>query len=1689
MPRPPQAEALAAARRRRVEADQTLARAIADTEQARRLRDRAVLTPGADREAADASLQRARRTYDSVRAERNRLLAEITRLSTAAANAANDAASAALFEGLEGDVPIALLPVRLETRYQRGQQGVAALRIRVYPDDLHVQRHTDQLTAAEQQAGRAYWEARFAAAKPASDAESADDRALREQRPKALWGELVKTLRAPRAAFVVERLRPTNLAAAATPGSEPAFPDVGDPGSRLAAQPIATMLPDRFCAIGYAKGSIVFRRFGQPVPDVLAAAPVLHPGDRPPVEEAPGAFDGEAAWIARYDEAVAKGMGITVTAADVAAWRQANPNTPAWTLAEPLDRLVVVGVDWTLTPTEAADGLAGLLEGHAAAGGMSFVPIGTPTNNTGGRSAGASDAQARDPQTPEPAPPPADTTAVAGLRVALGLSGDALSSTPLPHETRDDPELSRHMLNALYRALCGQFLESEWVDRHDATLGERSRQLDALDALRDHVVRFLRPAGPIQPIRVGMQPYGILPVVARWRWQPADGTEEGLSRVLGVLRPAWDDAVSKVARFDGTDTGTHRLLLHGPWAQTASYRPVEKEPVEGAVQDQVFAVQLEQLFSQHGLFAHLIGATWGAAHQNVVQLAAFEVSTLALAPEPNRLPAAMPWVQADAQRPGKEAPADATLQPNYVQTLANAVVARGNTKSQCASMRQSGSLLQGLLAYSLHLEADATSVRIVEPVVRALDGRSITVLPSIPRAVGIEPIGDRGLDVSTIAHVGELAHYRMPAVTGAETIGDYVAREADALVRVAAAEGSSLQASWFARPSFDRSRLTTNLRVVSFLGSVKESLQQLAPRTVGELDWALRTTLDVFDWRLDAWYTSLATRRLSTLRLREASTGFDPALDRQRGVHVGAWGYVDGLVPDAPLARESRGHVLTPSLRHAAAAAMLRSGYESNGPAERKTFALDLASHRVRAARDVLEGLAQGQPLAALLGYRFERGLRDAGLAQYLLDYRAEFPLRPPVTVSGVLVGFDQPAEESIAARNVTNGVALLDRLTDAFAIPTTAEHRVAVARIVQELQQLWDAVSDVAVSEGVFQIAQGNMERAAAALATLDKQGAPVEPQSVLSPRDGVRYTQRVAVVLDDATALPFDWPTDAMAAAEPRANRLVADLLGDPARYALTASVLTSDGEIVPLELDARAIGLSPIALLMALDAPGAVRADARMGQPAAEPPEGLRPVRPAEEPGEFGQLRLRLVEALTRAAREAGVRRGGRLHVDERPLDRDPRDRRPGLVHLEAMLGLARRLLQQGRPAYRSDLTVVEGRFDATATDGDYPGVDAVELDARAVAARDALVAARTAVDAALASDDDATIEAAVRAARLYGLPGTEDDRPGATPEQAAALLRDRARAAQAQLVAREAAVAARRADLPPAPTVAQLAPVAIETLRAVFGRAFPVLPLFTFGDAAPAVQACLDAQPTLTAGKAAVVPGWLPQLARVRPGVDHLQAMLTARESIAGRYATDRFAVLQSTGRTGGTGQVAPWEQPWAALPEAWPERDAATEGDLLNASHRCPDLAVAMLAPFGVPAAVQADTRLCGLVCDDWSETVPFHTVTAGIAFHYDAPGARAPQAVLLAVPPRANMASWTFEDVRLTIEEAIALSRLRLVRPWQLEGSVNLALPMNLIPDLPVSDVPGLDFKHLATTAFTELAKAGVGSVWAQGKV
>src|SRR3989442_7769372 len=59
---------------------------------------------------------------------------------------------------LSAAFPLALFPVRLETRFDRSANQSPVLKIRVYPDEIMADLHEPQLTPAEFEAGKSYWQ-------------------------------------------------------------------------------------------------------------------------------------------------------------------------------------------------------------------------------------------------------------------------------------------------------------------------------------------------------------------------------------------------------------------------------------------------------------------------------------------------------------------------------------------------------------------------------------------------------------------------------------------------------------------------------------------------------------------------------------------------------------------------------------------------------------------------------------------------------------------------------------------------------------------------------------------------------------------------------------------------------------------------------------------------------------------------------------------------------------------------------------------------------------------------------------------------------------------------------------------------------------------------------------------------------------------------------------------------------------------------------------------------------------------------------------------------------------------------------------------------------------------------------------------------------------------------------------------
>jgi hypothetical protein len=166
--------------------------------------------------------------------------------------------------------------------------------------------------------------------------------------------------------------------------------------------------------------------------------------------------------------------------------------------------------------------------------------------------------------------------------------------------------------------------------------------------------------------------------------------------------------------------------------------------------------------------------------------------------------------------------------------------------------------------------------------------------------------------------------------------------------------------------------------------------------------------------------------------------------------------------------------------------------------------------------------------------------------------------------------------------------------------------------------------------------------------------------------------------------------------------------------------------------------------------------------------------------------------------------------------------------------------------------------------------------------------------------------------------------------------------------------------------------------------------------------------LNPEPNSGANAGALDRDWLAVVAAVRPALARLEA-----------FQLEAQRPLRPTSN---------------GLADPWGTGAAAASRDEL----------VVVYAPDALPARVAV-----GAV-DSFAETIPATVATTAGAFHVDAPSARAPQAVLLAVTPDVAR-PLDEETLAAIVAETRSLARARMVTPEEL-GPWAAAVPLTAFP-------------------------------------
>lgn len=1065
------------------------------------------------------------------------------------------------------------------------------------------------LPAAEREPARAFWRAVFGAA--------ADTGAF-----DAAFADLVTALGQTRAEIIAAQYAPTDLTP--PPGDPPtavhvAFCDLPDqatidsqqlPWSHAAN---TATLPERLVVLGFDGAEQTLFHVGRPIPPELSIGPdpSAPEAEQLRIEDDELVVPDELAWMTDFDAAVATGMGFRIDLSPT----QARAG---------FDRLFVLGVRLSADASAGATDLEGLIAHHQRSRkGFSLLAQGAPTNNVEDAASGYTWREDPDfsydhffgtaPSDPDDWRDRRDGRWLAGC---IGIDAEVLKSSP--NYFGVDQVEARAMNEALWPATLGYLMD----EMMEPVFGD-----DAIDSTRSWFTRYVVGRGTIPAVRVGRQPYGILPVTpfSRIGWVrrellASDRFDTGipdqfrfLTRLHAVLRGAdadWTALAAQVSYVGRPGVDPHQALLDVVGLHPSSVEYYHR-----------YAETAEQLFNRFQLSGH--GGTFLAALIAMGYVASGQQ-----------------LLERFGHQPGDDGAVPEILDKLFLEApnlLKGPVVDVGplsETEAIVASRADGTNYLEWL----------ATAARLSHDALRRQDG----FVDDRPPTALLYLMLRHALDVGYVA-TGVQLHVEAELLAPDRA---RLARREPKFVHVdeaVADPGSPWQYLYTAAPAITGDAQLTVERFIPlmlalrnpYLNTQIEAIERLGSAPTARLERCFAEHIDCCTNRLDAWWLGLLNVQLELMAsLGDNDNDGDSDNDGQgdgdgdgerpgrRGCYLGAYGWVEDLRPDhrtlapvdlpaelaeifdrpgqAPLGIDARnfGYIHAPSLDHAVTAAVLRNGYLANAtPADPDALSVNLSSERVRRAMEVIDGMRNGQPLGALLGYRLERGLHDRPglfLDAIIFELRAAFPLVAN-HFSTTRVG-GEPIQ-AVEARNVVDGRALVEHvaprtgaarqypwgLTDLPAISDAAA-RAAIDDEVEGLIDINDAVADLALSESVYQVVRGNSDRAASTLEAFGKGGFPPIPEVVQTPRRGITLTHRVGI------HVPAGLDPDDAALTTPRAK-------GEPGINAWLAGVLPSMSTVYcvadffdhslgadrSVELTAADLGLLPVDLLYAFQRDG--------------------------------------------------------------------------------------------------------------------------------------------------------------------------------------------------------------------------------------------------------------------------------------------------------------------------------------------------------------------------------------------------------------------------------------------------------------------------------------------------------------------
>ncbi|MCA6363479.1 MAG: hypothetical protein IM638_10610 [Bacteroidetes bacterium] len=1493
-----------------------------------------------------------------------------------------------LIEEWNDALPILLLPLRVEVRFRP-----AELWVRVFPDEIAVNTHEKTLTDSENEFGQAYWKALF---------DAASDTAKKEA-----WRMLAERFGSNRSAWVALSTKPKNWNATPAPAttSELEFSEqtLVKPDSWTQA-PHTRTLPDRLVLTTFRAGALIHSKTGNQINDQVVLGPSPMSTDENPSisrnAENRLEYGNDMKWMIDFETAVQQGLGfiLPLTQTDVTAG---------------FDQLLVIGLKHSFDHTDSPKLLEDLLNNHHySKKGLSLVQQGAATNNTDGDESGFNSVDFLEEkgyftETGEPnftaQTDPLKITDGQRLCDYLGISHSTLHYVSGSGQTDTAEALA--MNRALYAGTIGYYLNS--------MLNEVLSNAQE-DHVREMFCNHVTGRGPLPALRVGRQPYGILLTsdFEKWTWPrtPKPTFDSVFANqthlLLKKLAAYWKQFLPELAHISKSGNPGANLMsvlgLHPgsvQFHQRVGYsfdylKNLEAFSFGGEYMFDVIMAAFEQSSARAFLRSlgyeseRSNGTTKPVPH--LLQLIFRHYHTRL---DPKKLIDSTPFSETELI-----VPYDKARNVNYIDWLIENAGDTDKLESRNfgARLKAPDTLLFMLLHHALLHEAKFS-------INRLLANNNIRA---------DELLRSRTfLNMSTAPDLSPWEIFRAPASMVIEN------------------ETSTLPLLQF----MQQPQFTTGIQfeIARNFTDTVEAMRVLRNLPTARLERALTEHIDLLTYRLDAWQTGLFDMRLMQQRSQRPDNG----------IYIGAYGYLENVKPDRssrvkipesmlPVEMQENknnlyrvpaggGYIHAPSLNHATAATLLRNGYLTHAnAAEREKLSVNLSSERVRRAMMLIEGIRNGQTLEALLGYQFERGMHDWStkevnpvfLNQLKPALRSAFPIkRTKVPRRGIA----EP-EEVTDDFSVVNGLSIVNT-ADSFPegisdFPALSAAQTAALKAEKNnIENSLDALHDLLLSESAYQLALGNFDRAAAVVQAVSGGSMPPEIDVIKSTHGSdLSFTNRVILHTDP---LPGGnpWPGIAYtlrAATEPGLNNWAASLLGNADTIRCSVRAIDKDGNTL---IDDAA---QPITGIITL-------ADLNM-----QAIDFVYIIRSKAESTSFSELESRIRFAFLRGKdldesiiTEITFTQSGSNDLSVRSF-----------AEIMPLADYIRQLITKARPATAKDyLTASKEVSDAPGN----PGMsDTNELRVRVLAMLPVLESLHSQLEAARTNAVNLETAVALNALRdalaaitdaglVHAWPmssnGYSDTLLAELTAQTDSVLNR-----FALLKEKFEAYAATAAD--PLTNIQQQLTGYTDMARLFLGADYCLLPRFTLRNVEEAAQAHatrsqLLAYATSTRQIALPAEEWLHGTALVRPLMHTLQMIFTLHETLGSGGVT-----------------LSPVQLPWREN-DSWLGCEFPAGTSIVHDTLSVMQLQTEYFTPAGT---------LCGLVIDEWTESMPREEETTGIAFHYNQPDSAPPQALLYTLSPELN-GQWKWNNLVSSVLDTMARAKLRAVEPDQLETRAGIS--------------------------------------------